>query len=245
MITPTIDSYVIPSQDTTKLDLQIYKKIAKISNFGIWQKNLYVTHFLKLLRCINMKRIQWVLWKIQSGHESIHRWTDRRTDKRTRWNYTTLFQLRWSGGITIHNSFTPYLKALCTMTALSYKCTKQMHLFCINQHKTIFILTMKCQKYKSYKNFQQIICKMDTFEASVYVYINGWVQDCNNSIANALELLQSCNKPSICWTKELYSLQEPTTNNYPSSMLTHWGRDKMAAVSQTTLSNAFSWMKML
>ena len=27
--------------------------------------------------------------------------------------------------------------------------------------------------------------------------------------------------------------------------LTHWGRDKMAAVSQTTLSKAFSWMKML
>ena len=26
--------------------------------------------------------------------------------------------------------------------------------------------------------------------------------------------------------------------------LTHWGRDKMAALSQTTLSNAFSWMKM-
>ena len=25
--------------------------------------------------------------------------------------------------------------------------------------------------------------------------------------------------------------------------LTHWGRDKMAAVSQTTFSNAFSWMK--
>ena len=25
--------------------------------------------------------------------------------------------------------------------------------------------------------------------------------------------------------------------------LTHWGRDKMAAVSQTTISNAFSWMK--
>ena len=27
--------------------------------------------------------------------------------------------------------------------------------------------------------------------------------------------------------------------------LTHWGRDKMAAISQTTLSNAFSWIKML
>ena len=27
-------------------------------------------------------------------------------------------------------------------------------------------------------------------------------------------------------------------------MLTHWGRDKMAAIFQTTFSNAFSWMKM-
>ena len=26
--------------------------------------------------------------------------------------------------------------------------------------------------------------------------------------------------------------------------LTHWGRDKMADISQTTFSNAFSWMKM-
>ena len=28
-------------------------------------------------------------------------------------------------------------------------------------------------------------------------------------------------------------------------VLTHWGRNKMAAFSQTTLSNAFSWMKIL
>ena len=27
--------------------------------------------------------------------------------------------------------------------------------------------------------------------------------------------------------------------------LTHWGRDKMDAISQTTISNAFLWMKML
>ena len=36
--------------------------------------------------------------------------------------------------------------------------------------------------------------------------------------------------------------------NIPASAsdgLTHWGRDKMAAVLQTTLSNAFSWMKTL
>ena len=29
------------------------------------------------------------------------------------------------------------------------------------------------------------------------------------------------------------------------NQLTHWGRDNMAVISQTTLSNAFSWMKML
>ena len=28
-----------------------------------------------------------------------------------------------------------------------------------------------------------------------------------------------------------------------SAILTHWGRDKMDAISQTTFSNAFSWMK--
>ena len=30
--------------------------------------------------------------------------------------------------------------------------------------------------------------------------IDGLVQDCSNSIANALELLQSCTKPLICDT---------------------------------------------
>ena len=33
---------------------------------------------------------------------------------------------------------------------------------------------------------------------AVYMYIDRLVQDCSNSIANSLELLQSCIKPSIC-----------------------------------------------
>ena len=33
-------------------------------------------------------------------------------------------------------------------------------------------------------------------------------------------------------------------NPGPSSSLTHWGRDKMDAISQTIFSGAFSWMKM-
>ena len=35
-----------------------------------------------------------------------------------------------------------------------------------------------------------------------------------------------------------------TDQNSPL-LLTHWGQDKMDAISQTTLSNTFSWMKML
>ena len=31
----------------------------------------------------------------------------------------------------------------------------------------------------------------------VITHIDGFVQDCSNSIANALELLQSCTKPSM------------------------------------------------
>ena len=35
-----------------------------------------------------------------------------------------------------------------------------------------------------------------------------------------------------------------TINDIRPKLLTHWGRDNMAAISQPTLSNAFSWMKM-
>ena len=35
----------------------------------------------------------------------------------------------------------------------------------------------------------------------------------------------------------------PPTHPTPHHPLTHWGRDKMAVISQTTLSNPFYWMK--
>ena len=71
--------------------------------------------------------------------------------------------------------------------------------------------------------------------------------------------------PSIPWFQsppDLFSLRasaflylaEPMLSDMymscePSSLelvwyLTHWGRDKMAAIFQTTFSNAISWMKM-
>ena len=50
----------------------------------------------------------------------------------------------------------------------------------------------------------QIVCPIPNYITHNQVhnhwgqwYINGLVQDCNNTIAKALELLQSCSKPSI------------------------------------------------
>ena len=40
-------------------------------------------------------------------------------------------------------------------------------------------------------------------------------------------------------------MAENGINFFKPMGLTHWDRDKMAATSQTTLSNTFSWMKML
>ena len=42
---------------------------------------------------------------------------------------------------------------------------------------------------------------------------------------------------SVCINHKLVN----TITRHP---LTHWGRDKMASISQTTFSNAFTWMKM-
>ena len=44
-------------------------------------------------------------------------------------------------------------------------------------------------------------------------------------------------------TLKLYSLNLHSLNKHKGE-LTHWGREKMAAISQTTLSSAFSWMKL-
>ena len=45
---------------------------------------------------------------------------------------------------------------------------------------------------KTYEIFQLFFNKVDTISIKLMDYINGSVQDCSNSIANALELLQFC-----------------------------------------------------
>ena len=51
-------------------------------------------------------------------------------------------------------------------------------------------------------------------------HIDGLVQDCSNSIANTLELLQSCTKPSICLSMSwlLYTLYRVCSDSNPFGM---------------------------
>ena len=77
MITHTIDSFQIPSQNKTKSKLQIWKICQKFKfwNFAI---NFYMRHtfWSCLIRCVNMKWIWLVLWKLRRGHDSVYRRTD-------------------------------------------------------------------------------------------------------------------------------------------------------------------------
>ena len=72
MITHTIESYWIPSQ----------KKKFQIFEFcnGHYSRHIF---WSCLIRCATMKWIRWIFLKIQSGHDSVHRQTDGRTDRRT------------------------------------------------------------------------------------------------------------------------------------------------------------------
>ena len=49
--------------------------------------------------------------------------------------------------------------------------------------------------------------------------IDGLVQDCSNSIVNSLELLHSCNKPSILWSLSIESVKTTSIENVSTGVL--------------------------
>ena len=53
------------------------------------------------------------------------------------------------------------------------------------------------------------------------IYIDGLVQDCSISIANALEILQSCIKPSIWWNDVIPKLEIEQRINHKIIQLTY------------------------
>ena len=94
---------VLDPKSKDKVKITNLKNLPELKFFEFWHK-LYTRHICCscLIRCANMKWIRWVLLKIQSGHDSVHRRTDGRTDGQTDGKGETSippFQLRWSGGI--------------------------------------------------------------------------------------------------------------------------------------------------
>ena len=68
------------------------------------------------------------------------------------------------------------------------------------------------------------------------------------SVTGALSMIVKGDSDGRWHYMNCVPLQEPSWCHMAPlghSKLTHWGRDKMAAISQTTLSIAFSWLKML
>ena len=90
------------------------------------------------------------------------------------------------------------------------------HVFCKIWHFTILEKQNQvfeidvCYSLRKIVNVYDITSRRNVTMSPCPTYIDGLVQDCNNSIANALELLQSCTKPSICqcvlWCVRVYWL---------------------------------------
>ena len=73
-----------PKSKEDKVKVTNLKNSSKFQIFQFWNRH-YTRHtfFSCLIRCANMKWIQWVFLKIQSRHNFVHRRTDGRMDGRT------------------------------------------------------------------------------------------------------------------------------------------------------------------
>ena len=70
--------------------------------------------------------------------------------------------------------------------------------------------------------------------------------DVNVFTQTTTTLLSSTSPPLIVVNKHsTYHLERMHALLCSTILLTHWSRDKMATIFQTTFSNAFSWMKMM
>ena len=80
-------------------------------------------------------------------------------------------------------------------------------------------------------------------EAQFTIY-GWWVGVTNSPFVNfsASKIFDLAKVPRRLFESHLY-LTGATAAELPRHLLTHWGRDKMAAISQTTVLNAFSWTK--
>ena len=76
------------------------------------------------------------------------------------------------------------------------------------------------------------------------VWVQHFVLNCKGALWNFTQNFENIHD-KIYISRGVIIWQITISYSYISQVLTYWGRDKMAAIFQTTLSNAFSWMTML
>ena len=96
----------------------------------------------------------------------------------------------------------------------------------------------KCSLQRSQLSFPYfyITCYIFT-RGKLFSYYDAWHLVCNCFSC----VIKSFDAPFVVLCKFVARIEAISANTLP---LTHWGRDKMDTISQTTFSNAFSWMKM-
>ena len=84
--------------------------------------------------------------------------------------------------------------------------------------------------------FENVVCDMASISSRPQC-VKKNISLANNNISNGFELIQMATLPHYCYICDMWML-------HSDWFLTHWGRDKMDAIFQTTFSNGYSWMKM-
>ena len=115
------------------------KRNAKNSDFGILQQVLlYTQHtfWSYLIRCINMKWVQQVLSKIPSGHDSVHRWMDGKTN-----GWTNNVKLAYPPFTSLKRGYTNGLESLCKNCISMHWLCQSCHLWAIRT----FIIESRCR----------------------------------------------------------------------------------------------------
>ena len=104
-----------------------------------------------------------------------------------------------------------------------------IYIYIFNLHFRIYIYIYSTYSWDMYMRDTQNI---------ITLFPNGWIYLLHSAMHHMSKSNHNRN-----------TLQRPLGTTcclkHSSSSSTHWGRDKMDAISQTILSNAFSWMKML
>ena len=72
-----------------------------------------------------------------------------------------------------------------------------------------------------------------------------WCLQCLQNLYNVIRMIRCLEISKDSLMPKLFFTQLWLHPSYEQGSLTHWGRDKMATISQTTLSSAFLWMKIL